>query len=313
MNNSLRRPFARSLAALVAVAGTVAFAIPAAHAQSVSADQLLVNAAKTESAAYLQYYGYATQADRTNHAQDANDWRIVARVEHQDHWTHEVTLANVYSGSNNVANLRTAITQARQVADQDRSYAAMMPNSKAAQVLRTIAARENGDVTLLSEALQAEQGHRSIPAAPSVTTVKEMVSSQPKYTGTFYNDLTGANPSALEGSAWLWAEYQYLAKTAVDTGQARLAKLFSRLANQEQSENWVQISNAAGYVNGLDLNLEASIAGEQGAIDMYTQYASESKSSGHPSIAKVFTSIKGDEAGHRHTFTDELHKSTVIR
>ena len=312
----MHRPFHRRLAgALVAVAaasGTIGLALPVAGAsgQPAPVHQLLTSAARTESAAYLQYYAYATEADSTGRTDVANVFRTVGDVEHQDHWTHEINDANLYSGSDNIANLKMAISQANQTAGQDRAWAAKNPNSSAAGVLRTTAARESDNAKLLSEAVQAQQGHGSVPSAPAVSKVTLRVSPQPNYSGTFYSDLTSGSDSALEQSAWLWAEYQYMGKTAVDTGEANLAALFSGLEAQEQKQNWVQIANVAGYVNGNANNLTTSIGSEEGAIQMYTNYAQEAQTAGNPTIASTFTSIKGDERGHRHTFSTDLTQIT---
>ena len=115
-----------------------------------------------------------------------------------------------------------------------------------------------------------------MPAAPAVKQVQVRVSAKPYYSDTFYNDLTSGSDSALETAAWNWAEYQFDAKTAVDTGQADLAALLSGLEAQEV-QNWTGLSNVAGYMNSNAMNLQASIASEQGAIDMYTQYAAEAQ------------------------------------
>ena len=309
MHDSFRRRVAL-LAAGVAASGAAAFVVvpPGATAQTTSGNQLLVSAARTESAAYLQYYGYAAEADRTGRISFANAWRTVAKVEHQDHWTSEITASNYYSGTDNVANLKLAITQARQTAQEDRAWAAKKPSSSAAKVLRTIADRETHDAGVLSGALRAVQGGGSIPTAPAVMKVGVMSSSRPKYTGTFYNDLTSGSSSALEQAAWLWAEYQYIGQTAVDTGQPRLAALFAGLENQEAQQNWVQISNVAGYVQGNASNLSSSIASEAGAIKMYTTYAKESQAAGNTSLAGMFTDIKGDEEGHHESFSTELRE-----
>ena len=204
------------------------------------------------------------------------------------------------------ANLRLAITQARQAATADEGWAARAPrNSAAARELRTVAGRETYDAGLLTQALNALQRHGSVPAAPRVQRVQVKVAGAPYYSGTFYNDLTSGSDSALEVAAWNWAEYQFDAKTAVDTGQADLAALLSGLEGQEV-QSWTEISNVAGYVNGNAMNLQASIASEQGAINMYTQYAAEAQHLGNTSVASTFTSIKGDEEGHHQTFSNEL-------
>jgi rubrerythrin len=267
--------------------------------------QLLVSAAQTESAAYQQYYAYAEGA--ASRPDLANVWQTVAKVEHQDHWTHEQTLGNFYSGSDNVANLKTAIKQAQQTASQDTNWAARAPRgSAAAGELAAIAKRERADAGLLTQALAAVQHKTPVPVARAVSAVPISVSSQPHYSGSFYNELTGASNSALEAAAWNWSEYQWDAKTAVDTGQARLAKLFSALQVQEQYQSYSAISNVAGYVNGDAANLKASIASEQGAVDMYTRYATTAKKLGDPSLGHVLLSIRGDEIGHHQTFTAEL-------
>jgi rubrerythrin len=291
--------------------GAAGVALSSSRTGSV-ASQLLVSAAKTESAAYQQYYAYAQAAVANRQPPLAGVWHAVAQVEHQDHWTHEQTLGNFYSGSNNLANLQTAITQAAQTASQDTSWAAQAPSgSAAANQLEATAARERADAGLLTQALASLRGKGTMPAPPQLTTVQIQASPKPHYSGAFYNDLTGAANSALEAAAWNWAEYQWDAKTAVDTGQANLAQLFSALEAQEQYENYSTVSNVAGYVSGSAANLETSIASEQGAINMYTQYAAKAQKAGDPSLARVFLSIRGDEMGHHQTFTAELHELTT--
>jgi rubrerythrin len=270
---------------------------------------LLISAAKTEADAYMQYATYADVAVRSRRPNLANVWRTVGEVEHQDHWTHEITLANLYSGSDNIGNLRIAIAQAKQAASADSNLAAKAPRRSVVAVeLKTVARREASDARLLSRALAALQGHGGMPAAPAVTTVPITVSARPRYSGAFYDKLTGAFNSALERAAWNWAEYQFLAKTAVDTGSARLAQLFGALEAQERYESWPGLSNAAGYANGIVTNLKTSIASEQGAIGMYGQYAPQAISAGDSGVASVFLSIRGDEMGHHQTFTAELNQ-----
>jgi rubrerythrin len=269
--------------------------------------QLLLSAAQTESAAYQQYYAYAQGAVNSNQPGLADVWQTVAKVEHQDHWTHEQTLGNFYSGSDNVTNLQTAITQAQKTAGQETRWAGQAPpGSAAANQLKAVAERELADARLLTQALAALQHKSTMPSAPAVTIVPIEVSSKPSYSGAFYNDLTGASNSALAASAWNWAEYQWDAKTAVDTGQAGLAQVFASLQRQEQYQNYSALSNVAGYVNSNAANLTTSIASEQGAVDMYTQYATQAKAAGDPSLAGVFLSIKGDEQGHHQAFSAEL-------
>jgi rubrerythrin len=298
-----------SAAVVTALAAALAW-VPVAGAESSSvATDLLIGAAKTESAAYLQYFGYADVAARSRRSDLADVWRTVGEVEHQDHWTHETTLAGLYSGSDNVANLKDAIPQARETAKADRRLAAKAPKaSDAAVQLEAVARREDAAADLLARALQALQGHGRVPAAPAVKQVPITVSAKPRYSGAFYADLTGSSDSALEMAAWNWAEYQFLAKTAVDTGQADLAALLSGLEAQERYQNWPAISNAAGYTNSNAANLRASIASEQGAIDMYTHYARQAEQAGDSSVSGVFLGIKADEAGHRKAFTTELNQ-----
>jgi rubrerythrin len=268
---------------------------------------LLISAAKTEADAFMQYDTYADAA--VGHPNLVRVWRAVGEVEHQDHWTHEITLANLYSGTDNIANLRTAIDQAKQAASADRNLAAKAPKrSAAAAQLKTVAGREAADARLLARALAALQGNGGMPAAPAVTTVPIRVSPKPRYSGTLYHDLTDAFDSALERAAWNWAEYQFMAKVAVSTGQARLGAIFAALEDQERYQNWAVLSNAAGYANGIVTNLKTSIASEQGAIDMYGQYAPQAQSAGDSSVASAFLSIRGDEMGHKQTFTTELNQ-----
>jgi rubrerythrin len=133
-------------------------------------------------------------------------------------------------------------------------------------------------------------------------------SPKPRYAGTFYKDLTDPFDSALERAAWNWSEYQFMAKVAASTGQARVAAIFAALEEQERHQNWGVLSNAAGYANGIATNLKTSIASEQGAIDMYGAYAPQADSAGDSSVASAFLSIRGDEMGHHQTFTTELNE-----
>jgi rubrerythrin len=306
-----------ALAALAALGGCASVP-PAASAPSsptpsasapTSVNQLLISAAQTESDADMQYQTYAAAADKSGQPALADVWRTVGQVEHQDHWTHEVTLAGLYSGTDNVANLHQAIRQAQQAATASQGWAAQAPqNSAAARVLLTVAARETTSANLLTQALNAVQDKGgSVPAAPAVQPVQVETSGQPNYSGAFYNDLTGASNSALETAAWNWAQYQFDAKTAVDTQQANLAQLLSGLEAQEV-QNFTELSNVAGYANSTAMNLQASIASEQGAIDMYGQYASQAQQAGNTSVAGTFQSIMGDEQGHHQTFSTELQQ-----
>ena len=94
----------------------------------------LLSMARISAGAYLEYYGYATGAEKERFTNEANVWRTVGDVEHQDHYTHEVTLLALFSETDNAANLEFAITQAQQVAQRDFARAAQNPASKAARV-----------------------------------------------------------------------------------------------------------------------------------------------------------------------------------
>ena len=276
-------------------------------------NQMLVYAANTESAAFLQYNAYADGAD-TNGPKGETDvgnvWRTVAEVEHQDHWTHEVTLASIYSGSDNVANLQTAIDQAQQAAANFDQYSQCVPaGSKAQKLLNSVSAEERSNASLLGQALTAVQTGGTIPEAPRFKSENVKVTPRPRYSGDAYTVLTGGINSALADSAWLWAEYQFMAKTAVDTGNAHLAALLSGLEGEEAQSNWVQVSNEAGYVNDVKSNLQASIQSEIGAQQMYTGFANQAMALGDTATAQIFESIRGDEAGHQHTFTTEYDGS----
>jgi rubrerythrin len=282
---------------------------PSAAPGYTSVNQLLNSAAVTEAAAYMQYWGYAAGADQRGRTDLANVWRSVAKVEHQDHYIHEITLSVLYSGTDNIANLQIAVTQAPQAAKADEGWMDKAPKgSAAAFVLGIVAARERAAARLLTQALNALQGQGgSVPAAPPVQYVAVKVSPKPHYSGDFYNDLTGDSNSAVAVAAWQWAEYQWMAKVAVSTGHADLGALLSGLEALE-AQNWIELSNVAGYVNGIRMNLQSSIASEQEAIDMYAAWASRADHLCDPSVASVFRSVEGDEQGHHQTFTTELEK-----
>jgi rubrerythrin len=304
------RPVGPVIAALAVIGAaapeTMADSSPSATPTASSdSRQLVISAAKTESAAFLQYAGYADAALQHDRPDLAVVWQTVGQVEHQDHWTHEVSQAGLYSGTDNAANLRTAIAQAQQSAKAYTDWAAKAPQgSTAATELRTVAARETANARLLTQALAALQGKGEIPAAPAVQTVRIQVSEAPHYTGSFYNTLTGDSNSALVEAAWNWAQYQTDAQTAANTGQARLAALFSALEAQERYQNWSGLANAAGYVNSDTTNVKSSIASEQDAINMYGQYADETARAGDTTTTAFFREVRGDETGHHKTFTE---------
>jgi rubrerythrin len=136
-----------------------------ASSSPTSANELLISAAKTESAAYQQYYAYAAGADKSGHAGLADVWQTVGQVEHQDHWTHELTLAALYSSSDDIANLQIAITQAQQAATSDEGWASQPPkDSAAARELRTVTARETAAAGLLTQAAQRRAGQGRLSA-----------------------------------------------------------------------------------------------------------------------------------------------------
>lgn len=193
----------RHIVPAVAVLAVVGAAAPAAqaastHMSSTSASsntrsvsrQLEVSVAKTESDAYLQYAGYADGALKSGRPDLADVWQSVGKVGHQDHWTHEVTLAGLYSGSDNIANLRTAITQAQQAAKVDTSWAARAPKgSAAAAELRTGAARETADAPAQAGAhRRAGQGpaalrplhpHRPHPSDRDAALFRDLLQRRP--------------------------------------------------------------------------------------------------------------------------------------
>jgi rubrerythrin len=294
------RYFAPSAAAIAVLgASTVAMATPSSAPASVRANAFY--AARTESAAYQQYYGYAAAANQSGQMGLANVWRTVGQVEHQDHWVNDIAMAGMYQSTNMDTNLKVAIDQAEQTARNDRAYAAMNPSSAAAGVLRAVAGWETYDAQLLAQALAGD-----VPSAPPVRTISIQASAMPYYSGSFYNDLTGDAHSGLSDAALNWAEYQRFAHVAADTGHAHLATLFSGLEAQERNQNWPAISNVAGYVNDNATNLRTSIASEEGAIQMYNKFATQAQRAGDPADAKRFLSKGADETGHRQTFMAEL-------
>jgi rubrerythrin len=295
------------LPVVAAVAGLGAAAPAMAASPSPTPPTAAANAfyaARTESAAFQQYYGYASAANASGHPELARVWRTVATVEYYDHWMADTALAGQYQSADNATNLKVAIAQASQTASADLAFAAKAPTgSPVAGVLRAVAARETADATLLKQALGG-----MVPSAPAVPTVPIQVSAAPRYSGSFYADLTGDANSALSDAALNWGEYQYFARNAVNTGQAKLAQLLSGLEAQEMDQNWPAISNAAGYVNGNATNLTTSIASETGAIQMYAAFASQARTAGDTTAVSLFTEVQGDERGHHDTFATELHQ-----
>lgn len=278
-------------------------------AAAVPVAELLINAAKTEVDAYQQYYAYAQAAASSGQPALATVWQTVGEVQHQDHFTHEVTLAKLYSGSDNAANLRTLADITSQIAAKYRVWATEAPTgSAAATVLQAVAARETASNRLLVRALNALGSHATMPTPPPIATVPILVAPQPHFSGVFYDHLTNDSDSALEAAAWIWGGYQFAAKTAVDTGEADLAALLSGLEAQAQRQTWPELLNVAGFVNGNALNLQTSIASEQSAITMYGGYATQAQQAGDTSVAGVFRSVQGDETGHHRVFSTELRR-----
>jgi rubrerythrin len=295
-----------AIAALGAAAPAMAATVSSTPA-SVRANAFY--AARTESAAYQQYYAYATAAESSGQTALADVWRTVGTVEYYDHWMGDTALAGKYQSTDSRTNLMVAISQAKQTAKADLAFAAAAPKgtngAAAAKELRAVAAVETADAKLLQRALVG-----FVPSAPPVHTVSIQVSAAPHFSGAYYTDLTGGADSALSDAALNWGEYQYFARNAVNTGQAKLAQLLSGLEVQEMNQNWPAISNVAGYVNGNATNLRSSITSEEGAIQMYTKFANQAKEAADASAASMFIEVRGDEEGHHQTFTTELQTLT---
>jgi rubrerythrin len=293
------------MAATLAAIAAPASAAPAGMAPTISTSstqrsvaQMLVHAARTEASAALQYNAYGAASAASGQPALARVMRVIGDTEYHDHWAREVSMANLYSSSDNVANLRSAVTLAQQAARANDALAMRAPRGSTAQrALLAVADRQRADVRLLTKALAALQGRGTVPAAPRVRAVPTGVASSAHYTGALYSDLTNDATSALARSAWNWAAYQWFAHIAGDTGQARLTALLSGLADQERYLNWAELSNAAGYVHGNAANLRTLVGAEQGATRMSAEYAARAGRAGNRVVAEALRDIGRDELG----------------
>ena len=262
----------------------------------------LLYAMNTESFAYAQYHAYADGAMQSSHRDLALLWTTIGDVEFYDHFTTEAGLVGLVGS--NTANLQAAIaseadaiTMYTQFAKQAQSQGC----STVAARFTEIAGDESGHHSLFMQALNALQGHGQVPAPPPLnpTTIHRSTAVCGGQTET---NLTTAEYS----EALAWAQYTLYARQAANTGQAKLAELFTGIAAVELEDHFASEAVLSGLVGSNAANLQDSISSEAGAIQMYTKFANQADSVGDHSVATTFREIRSDEEGHHASFQQAL-------
>jgi rubrerythrin len=273
--------------------------VPALHS---STRANLLHAMNSESFAYASYHAYADGAMQSGHRGLALLWSTIGDVEYYDHFTTEAGLVGLVGS--NVANLKASIAAEAEAVTTYTKFAQQAKAqgcSKVATYFTESAGDEAVHQRLFTQALNALQGHGQVPAPPPLqpTTIHRSTAVCGGQTET---NLTTAEYS----EALAWGEYTLFAQQAANTGQAKLAKLFTGIAAVELQDHFASEAVLSGLVGSNVANLKASIASEAGAVQMYTKFANEADRVGDHTVATAFREIRSDEEGHEASFKQAL-------
>lgn len=112
---------------------------------------------------------------------------------------------------------------------------------------------------------------------------------------------------AMQGEAFAYLKYLLFAEEAARTGQTQLADLFTRVANEEKNEHFVELAQLRKLVGSSRENLNNAIAGEKyEAEQLYPEYAKAARAVGDTDAANRFEEIAKDEAKHQKLFEEAL-------
>ena len=115
--------------------------------------------------------------------------------------------------------------------------------------------------------------------------------------------------AAMHGEAFAYTKYMLFAERARQNGNAELAELFEKTANEERLEHFAEEAGLSGLVgNDID-NLKDAIGGESYEVEtMYRDFAEQARAVGDKAAADRFDEIRRDEMKHRDAFKEALAK-----
>lgn len=266
----------------------------------------LMASMREEAFAYASYSFFGKQAEREKLPRAAKLFADTAEDELNDHFKREAGLADLVGSDE--SNLRRAIegetTEALTSYPEFAEQARRDGDTAAAELFDELARDENDHRKALTAALKAVvSGKGNVPAASAARheTVAAGVplASSPR---------TRENlDKAMHGEALAHAAYTLFAQHAKDHGHAKVAALFTGLADVELNEHFAGLARQAGLVGTTADNLRASVAAEHHAYRvMYPKFAERARKAGDVRVAEVFTDAAADEARHARAFEQEL-------
>ncbi|MFD8479340.1 ferritin family protein [Kitasatospora sp. NPDC059673] len=259
-----------------------------------------------EAFANASYTFYADQADREQLPAVADLYRRTAKVELHEHFHEEALLAGVIGDE--AANLTAAIEgetyESTTMYPQFAREAEQDGDQNAAALFAEIAKDEAAHNQAFKAALRVLQtGEGQVPAPPQADQVPV-----PAGPPQVHSARTLANlDTALHGEALAFARYTVFAEQAAQTGDERVAELFTGTAAVELHEHFAGEAVLRGFVKDTRTNLRTSIAGENyEAWTMYPTFARRAEAAGDLDAAELFRHNSRDEAGHARAFQEAL-------
>ncbi|MFF0295324.1 rubrerythrin family protein [Kitasatospora sp. NPDC004615] len=261
-----------------------------------------------EAFANASYTFYADQADREHLPAVADLYRRTAEVELHEHF-HEEALLDGLIGDE-AANLAAAIEgetyESTTMYPQFAREAEQDGDLNAAALFAEIAKDEAGHNEAFKAALHVLQtGEGQVPAPPQADQVPVPAGPPQVHAARTLANLD----AALHGEALAFARYTAFAEQAAQSGDARVAALFTGTASVELHEHFAGEAVLFGFVKDTRTNLHGTIAGENyEATFMYPTFAKRARAAGDLEAADLFRDNARDEAGHARAFQQALRR-----
>ena len=113
--------------------------------------------------------------------------------------------------------------------------------------------------------------------------------------------------TAMHGEAFAYAKYSLFAQHARQSGNLRLANLFTQTARVERLQHFAEEAQLAGLVGSDAGNLKDAIKGESYEVTtMYADFAKQAAALGDKAAADRFEEIRHDETGHLEAYQKAL-------